>query len=168
MPPCATTPGGRIGRGRRGRCARVTRSSGRTLPSAVPPPGWGTTGSATHTHRRGSGSELRSSWVGCRLLVNCSMDGGRLPPWWLRTSPRSPCSRGWGRTPQRSSGRSGRGSCPPGCPGQPARLPTRSHPPGCRHRPRSCSGPTGSDPPGSGWRPCRWGSPKLRRSARCR
>ena len=72
--------GGRTGRGCWGRCARVTHSSGRTLPYAVPPPGWGTTGSATRTGCRGSGSELRFSWGGCRLLVNCSMAGGGCPP----------------------------------------------------------------------------------------
>jgi hypothetical protein len=59
-------PSGRTVPGMRGRCGRVTRRSGRRSPSAPPHQGWGTTGSATHTHRRGSGSGLRFSfaWVG--------------------------------------------------------------------------------------------------------
>ena len=60
-PDCATRRGGRTVPGMKGRCERVTRRSDRSLPYALPPLGWGTTGSATRTHYRGSGSELRFS-----------------------------------------------------------------------------------------------------------
>ena len=50
--------------GRRGQRGRVTRRTCRRSPYALPLPGWGTTESATGSHRRGSGNELRFSWVG--------------------------------------------------------------------------------------------------------
>lgn len=43
-------------------CEQESSRSGRTLPSSVLPPECGTTGSATHSGCRGSGSELRSAW----------------------------------------------------------------------------------------------------------
>jgi hypothetical protein len=64
-PPCATTEGGRTVPGRRGQYGRGTRRTDRRSPYAPPHQGSGTTGSATHTHRRGSGNGLRFAfgWV---------------------------------------------------------------------------------------------------------
>ena len=93
---------------------------GRTQPCFVPPPGWRTTGSATHTHRRGSGSGLRSAWgwLRCERIVARERGAGAPPRairWrWCPCSPRAPgawclpCSPGQRCAPwrwQRSSGR---------------------------------------------------------------
>jgi hypothetical protein len=75
-PYCATMPGGRTVPAMRGRCGRVIHRTDRTLPSSLPLPGWGTTGSATHRRCKGSGNELRFSfgWFVCGFSLQ-----GRMP-----------------------------------------------------------------------------------------
>jgi hypothetical protein len=78
---CATMPSGRTVPGMRGRCGRVNHRSGRSPPSAPLRAGWGTTGSATHTGCRGSGSELRFSFGGVAWyeLIIGHQGGGGVP-----------------------------------------------------------------------------------------
>ena len=66
--------------GMRGQRGRVTRRSGRSPPYAPPRQAWGTTVTATHTHRRGSGNELRFSFglvcLVCFILVGRNQGSG--------------------------------------------------------------------------------------------
>ena len=54
-----------------GQCGRVNRSSGRSLPSSPLPSAWGTTVTATHNRRRGSGNGLRFAfaWVAYESII---------------------------------------------------------------------------------------------------
>jgi hypothetical protein len=54
--------------------------SGRSLPCAPPPQGWGTIATATHRHCRGPGSGLRSGSVPWGLVadeISIGCQGGR-------------------------------------------------------------------------------------------
>ena len=90
--------------GRTVRRVKGIRRSGRILPYALPLPGWGTIGSATVAHRRGSGNGLRSASgvLRCESIVAGWREVSAHPTW---QSANRPAQRGGDRSRPHPSGR---------------------------------------------------------------